>query len=990
MPHGGPARKYLVASAIVMISVMVISGAQAGLNSPERSESAANPGAVLQQIPLSPVTFLGKIIKSNLSYSGPIHIVVILNYSNQSRLNDFLANLSNPNSPEYHHYLTADQFNANFSPQESEYESAISYFKDSGMYNFTTFPDRSIISMFGSPSAVENAFHTGLSVSTNNGTTVEGPSASPELPFWLSERVYEVVGLSNEARLSFSLGVNSIYPMVKGNEAVHSNGGFPTPQPQPTLNNAEAIFGSDLQVAYNETQLFQSHYDRGEVIATLLWSGNYTNSTGASVSTAPFDPSDIYSYFNQTYPTNSNGAITEPLPNVTGVPILGAPPPGPSAKKDTSGATLENTLDLEMVGSLAPGAQLFNVYGPNPSVADLTTAFATVLSPPSGYPQALLNTTVISNSWGGSDGTNATWNTLLEQAQARGITVLASSGDSGDSRSSPKYAGGPDLVQFPSTDANNTYGVTAVGGTNLSLNQTTLQITGQQAWYINSSSSIVGSTGGISSIYPEPSWQLNSSANLILNGKGRGVPDLGAIANNTVVYYSNSTYSGLFIVSGTSISSPVEAGIVATMDAYLNASGESPLGFIDPLIYSLGTSQYNPGYRGSLPLRLDPFFNVTSGGNYFYNVTPLGKPGYNLVTGMGSINAYNFLADSNIKRYTVSFVETGLKAGTKWSVYIVGHTYSSGSDARYVNVSLPNGTYQYMIPYSGNLVGVPPQSSITVSGSNLTVDIKFEYGYEYNFTQTGLPLNKTWSLQSWYYDRQYTGSFAILYFPNGSYNYTAKPSDPNYYGFSGSFTVSGKSGIINMTFRHGRFNVSFVETGLPYGQEWRITASNSTSKITMLNTTDNITFYLYGGQYSFYIYPSGRDAPNLSVISLNTNGQNQTVNIRFGFGYFVTFREIGLTSGTSWGVEFHGMANTTTNSTLIFEVPNGTYSYAVIGTEKPVGSSSGTVNVSGSNLTVDIAYTKPSSFLGTEILYLVLLFFGIVLLVSGVSLIRRR
>ncbi len=989
MPSGHSARKYPVIAAAVVIVIMVMAGVHAGRvsgspSSNEKVEAGAGNAA------LSPVAFLGNIVQSNQSYGKPLHVVVILDYSNQTRLNDLLYNLTNQDSPQYHKYLTAREFDANFSPPESVYRSAIEYFMGSGMYNITTFPDRSVLSMFGTSSAIENAFHTGISASSMNGTSYIGPTETPELPSWLAGSVYDVVGLSSEAHLSFSLDVNSAQLSAPIGDTYLSQGGFPVPQPQPNLNNAEAIFGSDLQVAYNETQLFKNHYDRGEVIATLLWAGNYTNSTGASVSTAPFDPSDIYSYFNQTYPTNSNGVLTEPLPTVTGVPILNAPPPGPSAKKDTSGATLENTLDLEMVGSLAPGSQIFNVYGPSPSVADLTQAFATVLSPPSGYPQALLNTTVISNSWGGSDGTNATWNTLLEQAQARGITVLASSGDSGDSRKSQKFAGGPDIVQFPSTDANNTYGVTAVGGTNLSLNQTTLKVNAQEAWYINSSRSVVGSTGGISSVYAEPSWQINSSANLILKGKGRGVPDLGAIANNTVVYYSNSTYSGFFIVSGTSISSPVEAGIVATMDAYLNASGESPLGFIDPLIYGLGTSQYNPGYRGSLPLKLAPFFNVTSGRNYLYNVTPLGYPGYNLVTGMGSINAYNFLADSNIKRYNVSFAETGLTTGTRWSVYIVGHTYSSGADAKYVNLSLPNGTYQFMIPDIGNLVGVPPQSSITVNGANLTVSIVFEYGYEYNFTQTGLPANKTWSLQSWYYDRQYTGSYAILYFPNGSYSYTARSTDPNYYGYSGHFTVSGTSGTINMTFRHGRFNVSFVETGLPIGQQWKVTASNSTSKVTMSNLSDNITFYLYGGQYSFYIYPSGKDAPNISAISLNTNGQNQTIKVAFSLGFFVTFRAVGLTSGTAWGIEFHGMANTTTNSTIVFEVPNGTYSYSVLGAQKPVGPSSGTVNVTGQNVTVEVVYSRGNSFLGTEILYLALLFFGIVLLISGVSLIRRR
>ena len=80
----------------------------------------------------------------------------------------------------------------------------------------------------------------------------------------------------------------------------------------------------------------------------------------------------------------------------------------------------------------------------------------------------------------------------------------------------------------------------------------------------------------------------------------------------------------------------------------------------------------------------------------------------------------------------------------------------------------------------------------------------------------------------------------------------------------------------------------------------------------------------------------------------------------------------------------------TTGQTVTFEVPNGTYRYDVRGSTTPNGPSSGYVNVSGSNQSVVISYQPPKSFFQTEVLYLVLLFFGIVLLVSGVSLIRRK
>ena len=924
---------------------------------------------------LADVPFLGKVVNGSSPYTGMEQIVVILNYSNESRLQSFLHNLSDPSSPQYRHFMTADQFYANFSPSAAEYDRAVAYFRSAGMVNITTFQGRNTIAMSGSSQAIRNAFHTDMVGTYENGTMVAGPSSNPRLPQWLSPQVYDIVGLGTSPQLSFSLNVEGELKQLETARA-DTTGGYP--KVGFLSNGAEALYGTYMQVAYNETQLFGSHYDRGEVIATLLWSGNYTNSRGSIVYTAPFNPSDITQYFNYSYPKYPNGTYSEPFPTVTGVPIDNAPAPGVSAEKDTSGATIENTLDLEMAGSLAPGAQIYNIYGPQASTTDLTQAFATALN--------FQNLTVISNSWGGSDGTDSTWNTYLQEAQARGITVLASSGDSADNTSSPKYAGPPDMVQFPSSIGYNTFGVTAVGGTNVTINITTLKVEQQGAWYMPSPGNTVGTTGGISTVYSEPSWQINSSANSVLNGKGRGVPDISALANNTLIYYSNTTVSGLFVVSGTSVSSPVEAGIIATMDAYLNASAEAPLGFVDPLIYKLGTGQYDPAFLKESRLSRSPFFNVSYGRNSLYNVTP----GYNLATGWGSINAYNFIQDSNIKRYNVSFVETGLKAGTGWSVRIVGRSFLSGTDSRYVNLSLPNGTFQYEIPHVGSMVGIPPQSSVNVSGKNVTVNIIFKYGYVVNFTQSGLPANDTWELNAWNYSRQYSGYSAELYFPNGSYNYTGMPADPNYYGQSGNFTVSGKAVNIFMKFRHGQFNVSFIEQGLPINQEWRVMAQNSTSNQTLSGTTDNITFYLYGGQYTFYLYPSGYDAPNISAVSLNTNGQNQTVYVNYSYGYFVTFRETGLSSGTLWGISFHGLTNMTTGQTLIFEVPNGTYRYDVRGSTTPNGPSSGYVNVSGSNQTVVISYQAPKSFFQTEVLYLVLLFFGIVLLVSGVSLIRRK
>ena len=92
------------------------------------------------------------------------------------------------------------------------------------------------------------------------------------------------------------------------------------------------------------------------------------------------------------------------------------------------------------------------------------------------------------------------------------------------------------------------FGVTSVGGTTLTL-AGNLHILNQTAWYATYSSTSgkpMGSVGGISRVFKETSWQLNSKANNILQGAGLGVPDISAIGNNTLIILSVNGTSHLF------------------------------------------------------------------------------------------------------------------------------------------------------------------------------------------------------------------------------------------------------------------------------------------------------------------------------------------------------------------------------------------------------------------------------------------------------------
>ena len=123
------------------------------------------------------------------------------------------------------------------------------------------------------------------------------------------------------------------------------------------IGSRQALYGSDLQNAYQLDQLYSNingGYPTNLTIAIIMNSGYdaIQNNTG------PFNPSDIETYFDLTLPSN------QPRPNVYADPLNSAPLPGIDSKNDVLGYTTENTLDIEMAGSTAPGANIVDVYSP--------------------------------------------------------------------------------------------------------------------------------------------------------------------------------------------------------------------------------------------------------------------------------------------------------------------------------------------------------------------------------------------------------------------------------------------------------------------------------------------------------------------------------------------------------------------------------------------------------------------------------------------------
>ncbi len=227
----------------------------------------------------------------------------------------------------------------------------------------------------------------------------------------------------------------------------------------------------------------------------------------------------------------------------------------------------------------------------------------------------------------------AVWNALMAEGSLEGITFIAGSGDSGP------YGDPSSSVADTNWPASSDW-VTAVGGTQLGLNPTTDAIESQWAWSPDGlwDNQIDGSGGGYSRIQPVPVWQKGIVG---ADATGRGVPDVAFLAAEP--YYAaidNGVWEGM---AGTSASTPTWAGWVADM-----AVLDGRPGFMNPAIYSTYTHDRSA------------FYSVIHGGNALYQA----GPGWNPLTGLGSVVVDQFWQQDDIAAASVSASTKRVRVGS--------------------------------------------------------------------------------------------------------------------------------------------------------------------------------------------------------------------------------------------------------------------------------------------------------------------------------------
>jgi subtilase family serine protease len=276
----------------------------------------------------------------------------------------------------------------------------------------------------------------------------------------------------------------------------------------------------------------------------------------------------------------------------------------------------EITLDVEWAHAVAPGATLDLVLAKSNNDADILSAtkyavdnnLGDVISQSFGEGEACMDPALV-----------AAQHQLFQQATAKGITLLASSGDQG---SAQPTCDGTGFYKAASTPASDPY-VTAVGGTRL-VADSAGNYQSETTWNEFSTFGAAGG-GGFSTIYGTPAYQQR------LGLPSRGVPDVSynaAIIGGVLAVYSVPLRQPAFFrFGGTSAGSPQWAGLVA--DADQMAGGR--IGFLNNRIYGWATSS-------TLANRL--FHDITTGDNSYGAISGFSATtGWDAATGVGSPKA---------------------------------------------------------------------------------------------------------------------------------------------------------------------------------------------------------------------------------------------------------------------------------------------------------------------------------------------------------------
>ena len=340
----------------------------------------------------------------------------------------------------------------------------------------------------------------------------------------------------------------------------------------------------------------------------------------------------------------------------------------------------------------------------------------------------------------------------------------------------------------------------------------------------------------------------------------------------------------------------------------------------------------------SLTLLFDPVNHFLYAGSLYNNVTVI-NPSSKAVVSLIHFGQSYQLPLSMAYDPLNNFVYV---AAVNESISGFSDTYVINGSTNEVVDSIPSFEAGFGIVFS------PASQQLYLTNLNdYTFIISTEHFYEVSLNETNLPTGTEWWVNlSTGMSYSSNNSQIVFYLPNGTVSYTLavalKTWAPN--SIHNTITIRGNNTIgISAPFHKVTFTVKFSESGLTAGTKWYISidggtysSANSTILVALQNGTYNYTLESISG-FTTSEYTGS--------FTISGNGIEETV-IWSQVLYKVTFTETGLPQGTTWSIEFDNTTKSSISNTIVFDVPNGTFSY-IVGTEN------GFKLVNGNNITID-------------------------------------
>ncbi|HEV2640780.1 MAG TPA: S53 family peptidase [Actinocrinis sp.] len=598
-------------SAAALPAAMALAGAFA-LAGPVASAAAATVAVPGTQ----PAWATASAQRGAVAAGTPVTTTVYLAGQDQAAMTAYATAVATPGSASYHHYLSAAQFQARFGTTAAQVKAVTAWLQSAGLK--VVGSNGQSVTVAGTAAQTEAAYGTRLDDYAVQGKIFRGPTGDAQVPTSVAGSVISVVGLDDAP-------VTMKPASLVGQESTAAVAGLSkAPAEQSTGADGSTFLGPTPCSAYY-----------GQAVDTTEPAIN--GSTDNPYTVCGYVPAQVRGAYGVTATGLTGKGVTVAIVDAYGSPTIeadadqyatnhGDKPFGKGQFSQTvtpaqwidqdecqgaAGWAPEETLDVEAVHAMAPGAKV-HYYGANScNDPDWLSVFKTIVNTHSAD--------LVSDSWGGvvysttgneDPAVEAEYNQVFIQGAIEGIGFNFSSGDCG-AEDPATGCGNADTSTTPQADfpTSDPY-VTSVGGTSLAIGKNNQQLWntawGTDAWVEETAGTWTdfgwqyGGGGGTSGTFSQPWYQKGvvskKLAETLPSGTAttspmRVAPDVSMDADPTTGFLSGMTQSlpdgsigyGESDIGGTSLACPLFVGLQA--DAMQGQFG-IPVGFANPAIYA--------------------------------------------------------------------------------------------------------------------------------------------------------------------------------------------------------------------------------------------------------------------------------------------------------------------------------------------------------------------------------------------------------------------